>query len=72
MHEHFVDGKRRCLQALAAFVELASDALVQQLLDQEKRVRRASKHFSLEWQPKAFACHPKQSWTHRLGRWSSA
>ena len=31
VHEHFVDGKRRCLQALAASVELASDALVQQL-----------------------------------------
>ena len=31
MHEHLVDGKRRCLQALVVSVEPASDALVQQL-----------------------------------------
>ena len=76
VHEHLVDGKRRCLQALAASVEPASDALVQQLLDQDKRVRRASKHLSLEWRPKHLPAirmrGPVQSWAHRLGRWSSA
>ena len=61
---------------LAASVELASDALVQQHIEQEKRVRRASKHLSLEWQTKhlpAIRMHgPVQSWAYRLGRWSSA
>ena len=66
VHEHLVDGKRTCLQALAASVEPASDALVQQLLDEDKRTRRASKHLSPEWQPKhlpAIRMHgPVQSW----------
>ena len=52
VHEHLVHGKCRCLQFLAASVEPAFDVLVQQLLDQDKRVRRASKHVSLEGQPK--------------------
>ena len=30
----------------------ASDALVQQIIAQDKRFRRSSKHPSLEWQPK--------------------
>ena len=51
VHEHLVRGKRSFLHALAASVEPASDAL-QQLIEQDKRVRRASKHLSLEWQPK--------------------
>ena len=38
VREHSVDGKPRCLQALTASVEPASDALVQQLLDRSDRV----------------------------------
>ena len=76
VHEHLVDGKRRCLQTLAASVEPVSDDLVQQLIDQDKRIRRESKKLSLEWQPKhlpAIRMHgPLLPWAHRLGRWSSA
>ena len=76
VHEHLVDGKRRCLQTLAASVEPASDDLVQQLIDQEKRIRRESKKRSLEWQPKHLLAirmnGPLLPWAHRLGRWSSA
>ena len=57
----------------ALTVEPASDALVQQLLDRDRRVRKASKHLSLEWHPKhlpAIRMHgPLQSWAHRLGIW---
>ena len=48
VHEHLVDGKRRCLQTMAASVEPASDDLVQLLVDQDKRIRRESKKLSLE------------------------
>ena len=76
VHEHLVDGKRSFFHTLAASVEPASDDLVQQLLDQDKRIRRASKKLSLEWQPKhlpAIRMHgPLQPWAHRLGRWASA
>ena len=72
---HLVDGQRRCLYTLAVSVEPAPDALAQQLLDQDRRVRKVSKHLSLEWHPKhlpAIRMHgPLQSWAHRLGRWSS-
>ena len=76
VREHLVDGKHRCLQTLFAFVEFASDDLVQQLLDQDKRIRRASKTHSLERRPKhlpVIRMHgPLQPWAPRLGRWSSA
>ena len=70
VHKHLVDGKRRCLQALAASVEPASESLVQRLLDQDKRVSKGfKKHLSVEWQPKhlpAIRTHgPVQSWAHR-------
>ena len=72
---HLVEGQRRCLHTMAVSVEPAPGPLAQHLLDQDRRVRKVSKHLSLEWHPKhlpAIRVHgPLQSWAHRLGRWSS-
>ena len=63
VHEHLVDGKRRCLQTLAASVEPASDDLVQQVLDQDKRIRFEETLAGMASQTPAIRMHgPLQPW----------